>query len=168
MAYKRFEKPQIDTTIKIWELGDPCSVYQNLMNLRDALRRLQNPWPDCDITRFDVQWQLIDSMTYMFVLKDKVTGEVYEWSVRKEYTKESAEHAFTRYYNEAAIHFNAGAYRALQDYVEALQDEYPEAHYKLEEHKTGWRVFRPIRRKLGLVPFELTFLFTRDSMRDFF
>lgn len=156
--YKRCEKPAPNTTIDLGVFGDPCNIYQNMLNRIDALRRLRSKWPRCDISRFDVQFQLADAMTYYFTIMDKANGERYEWSVRKEYTKESAEHAFERDYNESALRYNAGVRRALDDHLEALEEEYPTAHYRLEETGTGYRVWRPIVQTVGVVPFQLDFL----------
>lgn len=158
MTYKRCEKPAPDTSIDLSGFGDRCDIYQNMLNRIDALRRLRNQWPRCDISRFDVQFQLSDAMTYMFVITDKASGEYYEWSVRKEYSKESAVHAFERDYNESALRYNSGVSRALEDYLEGLQEQEPTAYYQLNETENGYRVWRPIRSNLGLVPFELTFI----------
>lgn len=155
--YRRCEKPAPITTIDLSVYGDPCDIYQNMLNRIDALRRLQNQWPRCDIGRFDVQFQLSDAMTYYFTILDKANGERYEWSVQKEYTKESPEHAFERDYNESALRYNSGVRRALDDHLEALQDQSPGAFYRMDETTTGYRVFRPIMGNLGVVPFELSF-----------
>lgn len=166
MNYKRCERPAPDTTIKLFELGESCTVYQNMLNRIDALRRQQNPWPPCDLERFDVKWQLINVMTYMFVLVDRATQETFEWSVVKAYPRETADHAWVREYNESAIRYNAPAYRALQDYVEALQDQFPTARYQLQERVNGWRAFRPITGKIGVVPFEMTFKAKPGAMQQ--
>jgi len=156
--YKRCEKPAPNTTIDLSVFGNPCDIYQNMLNRIDALRRLRSQWPRCDIGRFDVQFQLSDAMTYYFTIFDKANGERYEWSVRKEYTKESAEHAFERDYNESSLRYNAGVRRALDDHLEALEEEYPNAHYRLEETDNGYRVWRPIVGDVGVVPFQLDFI----------
>lgn len=158
MTYKRCEKPTPDTSIDISVFGDPCGIYQNMLNRIDALRRLQSRWPRCDITRFDVQFQLINAMTYMFVITDQANGERYEWSVAKEFTKESPQSAFERDYNESALRYNSGVRRAIDDYLEGLQEQEPGAFYRLNETDTGHRVWRPIIGGLGLVPFELLFV----------
>lgn len=156
--YKRCEKPAPLTTIDLSGLGDPCDIYKNMLNKIDALRRLQSQWAQCDITRFDVQFQLADAMTYYFTIFDKANGERYEWSVKKEYTKESPEHAFERDYRESALRYSAGLARALDDHLEALQEDYPAMFYRKEETATGYRVWRPIFGKLGIVPMELSFV----------
>lgn len=155
--YKRCEKPAPDTTIDISVFGDPCSIYQNMLNRIDALRRLQAKWPRCDISRFNVQFQLIDAMTYMFTIEDKANGETYEWSVRKEWTKEPPELAFERDYNESALRYNKGVVSALDDYLEAIDELNPERLYRQEETAKGYRVWRPIMGGLGLTPFEVSF-----------
>lgn len=156
--YKRCEKPAPQTTIDLTGLGDPCDIYKNMLNKIDALRRLKAQWAQCDITRFDVQFQLADAMTYYFTIFDKANGERYEWSVRKEYTKESAEHAFERDYMESALRYNSGLRRALDDHLEALQEDSPDAFYRLQETTNGYRVWRPITGRLGVVPMELSFV----------
>ena len=155
--YRRCEKPAPITTIDLSVYGNPCDIYQNMLNRIDALRRLQSQWPRCDISRFDVQFQLSDAMTYYFTILDKANGERYEWSVRKEYTSETPVHAFERDYNESALRYNSGVRRALDDHLEALQEQLPSALYRMEETSTGYRVFRPIMANLGIVPFELAF-----------
>lgn len=154
--YKRCEKPAPDTTIDLSVFGDPCDIYQNMLNRIEALRRLQSQWPLCDITRFDVQFQLVNANAYMFTIFDKANSERYEWTVEKEYTKESPEHAFERDYNDSMVRYNAGALRALDDYLEAIQENDPSAYYRKEETTSGHRVWRPIRGGLGLVPFEFS------------
>jgi hypothetical protein len=156
--YKRCEKPAPLTTIDLSLYGNPCDIYQNMLNRIDALRRLRSQWPRCDISRFDVQFQLSDAMTYYFTIFDKANGERYEWSVRKEFTKESPEHAFERDYNESALRYNEGVRRALDDHLEALQEDFPAFHYQLEETTNGYRVWRPIMGELGVVPFQLDFV----------
>lgn len=162
--YKRCEKPSPNTTIDLNGLGDPCSIYQNMLNRIDAIRRLRNVWPRCDISRFDVQFQLIDSMTFMFTVEDKASGERYEWSVPKESLRETPVTAFERDYNESALRYNRGVESALDDYLEALEEDYPARHYRLEETTNGYRVWRPIMGGLGLTPFAVTFTGTPGVM----
>ena len=157
MTYKRCEKPTPDTSIDISVFGDPCAIYQNMLNRIDALRRLRDQWPRCDISRFDVQFQLSDAMTYMFAITDNANGERYEWSVVKEFTKESPQRAFERDYNESALRYNSGVRRAIDDYLEGLHEQEPDAFYQYNETASGYRVWRPIIGGLGLVPFELSF-----------
>lgn len=164
--YKRCEKPAPNTTIDLTGLGDPCDIYKNMLNKIEALRRLRSQWPLCDITRFDVQFQLADAMSYYFTIFDKANGERYEWTVRKEYTKESAEHAFERDYRESALRYNSSLRRALDDHLEALQEDFPDAFYKLQETATGYRVWRPISGRLGVVPMELSFVGTPGVLPD--
>ncbi|QBJ02549.1 virion structural protein [Pseudomonas phage Psa21] len=156
--YRRCEKPAPNTTIDLSVYGNPCDIYQNMLNRIDALRRLKDQWPRCDFSRFDVQFQLSDAMTYMFVITDKANGEMYQWSVEKEFTKESAQHAFERDYNESALRYNSGVRRALDDHLEALQEDYAALLYRAEETDTGYRVWRPIVGPVGLVPFQLEFI----------
>lgn len=158
--YKRCEKPAPNTTISLYGYGSPCDVYQNMLNRIDALRRLKSQWPKCDISRFDVQFQLSDAMTYYFTIFDKANGERYEWSVRKLYTKESPESAFERDYNESALRYNLGVRRALDDHLESLQELNPTAFYSLEETQSGYRTWRPITGAIGVVPFEVSFVNT--------
>jgi hypothetical protein len=162
--YRRCEKPAPITTIDLSVYGNPCDIYQNMLNRIDALRRLQSQWPRCDISRFDVQFQLSDAMTYYFTILDKANGERYEWSVRKEYPNETPVHAFERDYNESALRYNSGVRRALDDHLEGLQEQSLSALYRMEETDTGYRVFRPIMGSLGVVPFDLTFVGTTGPL----
>lgn len=158
MTYRRCEKPAPNTTIDLTGFGNPCDIYQNMLNKIDALRRLKSQWPRCDISRFDVQFQLSDAMTYYFTIFDKANGERYEWSVRKLHPKESPQEAFERDYNESALRYNSGVRRALDDHLEALQEEFPQAFYQLDETMFGYRTHRPISGHSSIVPFEMSFI----------
>lgn len=157
-VYCRCEKPKVDSSIDPSVLGSPCEVYNALLNKKNALLAERVRGPVCDPLRFDVQFQLISTMTYMFTLTDNETGEVVSWSVEKQTVDETPQHAFELDYAVSTLRYNSGVRRALEDHLEALQEQYPQEGYQLVSTVHGFLVERAISGTIGLVPFQLDLL----------
>jgi hypothetical protein len=168
MEYRRCEKPTPDTSIDLSGLGGPCDVYKAMQNKIKAIKDCRVVGPLCDPTRFEVQFQLTDASSYMFVITDNETGEQVGYSVRKEFPKESAQRAFERDWIESAIRYNSGVVRALEDHLEALQLAEPDAGFHLRNvcGGFGYQIYRPISPGMDVIPFKLDFVPIKGVITD--
>lgn len=149
------ERPLPDTNIDIDHMGSHCSVWAHMKDMFDYLAEERAGAVPCDSERYSVQFSFVDAMTFLFVLTDNLLGKTIEYTVRKEFTKESAQEAFERDYRERELRHNRGVVRALEDVLEAFTDANPSAGYKLSRHEDGYRISRPIQPNLGVIAFKI-------------
>lgn len=151
------EKP--DSNIPFEQMGCPCDTWAHLKDMFVYLKDERAGVVPCEPTQFTVQWSFIDPMTYMYSVTDKLTGEVIEYSVAKDFTKESPEQAFERDWRTRELMYNRGIVCALNDLLEAMEDLQPcTVKYKLERKvPDGYIIHKPIERDLGVIVFKLEY-----------
>lgn len=150
------EKP--DSTIPFEQMGCPCDTWAHLKDMFVYLKDERAGVVPCVPTQFTVQWSFIDAMTYMYSVTDVLTGEVIEYSVAKDYVRETALDAFERDWRTRELMYNRGVVCALNDLLEAMEDLNPAIHYKLERKvDEGYIIHKPIERELGVVVFKVEY-----------
>lgn len=150
------EKP--DSNIPFEQMGCPCDTWAHLKDMFVYLKDERAGVVPCEPKQFEVQWSFIDAMTYMFSVTDKLTGEVVEYSVSKEFTKESALEAFERDWRQRELMYNRGVICALNDLLEAMEDTNRDVRYKLERKPMeSYIIHKPIRYDLGVIVFKVEY-----------
>lgn len=150
------DKP--DSTIPFEQMGCPCDTWAHLKDMFVYLKDERAGVVPCVPTQFTVQWSFIDAMTYMYSVTDVLTGEVIEYSVAKDYVRETALDAFERDWRTRELMYNRGVVCALNDLLEAMEDLNPAVRYKLERNvDEGYIIHKPIDRELGVVVFKVEY-----------
>lgn len=147
-----------DSNIPFDHLGCPCDTWAHLKDMFVYLKDERAGVVPCKPEQFTVQWTFVDATTYSFVVTDNLTGETIEYSVVKEFTKESPEQAFERDWRYRELVYNRGVNRALEDLLEAVEEATPEHQYKLQRvPMTRHIIHRPIREDLGVIVFKVDY-----------
>lgn len=147
-----------DTDIPFDHLGCPCDTWAHLKDMFVYLKDERAGVVPCKPEQFKVQWTFIDATTYMFVVSDNLTGETIEYSVVKEFTKESPEQAFERDWRQRELVYNRGVIRALDDLLEAMEETNPTTVYKLQRTPMKqYVIHKPIQSDLGVVVFKVDY-----------
>lgn len=145
------KRPTPSTDLDFSYLGCPCDTWAHMKDQFIYLKDERAGVIPCKPDQFRLQWSHVDAMTYLMIVTDKLTGEVIEYSVSKEFTKESPEEAFARDYREKEVRHNRGIKRAIDDTLEAFEEMHPSINYKLSYHHKGYYIHQPIRRDLGVI-----------------
>lgn len=144
-----------DSNIPFDHMGCPCDTWAHLKDMFVYLKDERAGVIPCKPDEFTVQWTFIDAVTYMFAVTDKLTGEVIEYSVVKEFPKESPEQAFERDWRYRELVYNRGVVRAMEDLLEAMEETNPHVRYKLERKPMqSYVIHKPISDDLGVVAFK--------------
>lgn len=151
------KRPPPDTSLDFTHLGCPCSTWAHMKDQFQYLKDERAGVVPCKPEQFAVQWSGIDAMTYLFIVTDKLTGELCEYSVTKEFTQESPLQAFERDYREKELRHNRGVKRAIDDQLEAFEELNPVVNYKLAYNHKGYFIHKPIRQDLGVVLFKVEY-----------
>lgn len=147
-----------DSNIPFEHMGCPCDTWAHLKDMFVYLKDERAGVVPCVPTQFSVQWSPLDAMTYMFSVTDKLTGEVVEYSVEKDFTKESPEEAFERDWRKRELMYNRGIVTALNDLLEAMEDLNPTVRYKLERNPMdSYVIHKPIETDLGVIVFKIEY-----------
>lgn len=166
-----------DSDIPFEHLGCPCDTWSHLKDMFVYLKDERAGGVPCKPEQFKVQWTGIDAMTYMFVVTDNITGEIIEYSVTKEFTKESPEQAFERDWRFRELVYNRGVNRAMEDLLEAMEETNTTTLYKLSRVPMKSHVIhKPIQEDLGVIVFQTDYLptfrhaepMTKDQWNDFY
>lgn len=144
-----------DTDIPFEHLGCPCDTWSHLKDMFSYLKDERAGVVPCKPEQFKVQWTGIDAMTYSFIVTDTLTGETIEYSVTKEFTKESPEQAFERDWRFRELVYNRGINRAMEDLLEAMEETNPTTLYKLSRvPMKSYVIHKPIQEDLGVIVFK--------------
>lgn len=147
-----------DSNIDFEHMGCPCDTWAHLKDMFVYLKDERAGVIPCKPEEFTVQWSTIDAMTYMFVVSDKITGETIEYSVSKEFTKESPEQAFERDWRFRELVYNRGVNRAMEDLLEAMEETNPRTRYKLSRvPMKQYVIHKPIKDDLGVIVFKVDY-----------
>ena len=166
-----------DSDIPFDHLGCPCDTWSHLKDMFVYLKDERAGVVPCKPEQFKVQWTGIDAMTYMFIVTDVITGETIEYSVTKEFTKESPEQAFERDWRFRELVYNRGVNRAMEDLLEAMEETNPTTLYKLSRVPMKQHVIhKPIHDDLGVIAFHTDYEavyrpmepMTKDQWKDFY
>lgn len=150
------DKP--DSSIPFEQMGCPCDTWAHLKDMFVYLKDQRAGVVPCKPTEFTVQWSFIDAMTYMFTVSDVLTGDVTEYSVTKEFTKESPLEAFERDWTQRELMYNRGVISALNDLLEAMEDTNPLVAYKIERQQPyRYIIHKPIETDLGVIVFKVEY-----------
>lgn len=168
------EKP--DSNVPFEQMGCPCDTWAHLKDMFVYLKDQRAGVVPCKPQQFIVQWSFIDVMTYMYSITDKLTGEVIEYSVEKDFTKESPLEAFERDWSERELVYNRGVISGLNDLLEAMEDLNPEIRYKVERPSSKrYIIHKPLEHDLGVIVFKIEYgirlldeLVTQEGFKDVF
>lgn len=150
------EKP--DSNIPFEQMGCPCDTWAHLKDMFVYLKDQRAGVVPCVPTQFTVQWTFVDAMTYMYAVTDKLTGEVIEYSVAKDFTKESPMQAFERDWRQRELVYNRGVVSALNDLLEAMEDLNPLVKYKISRQQPKrYIIHKPIETDLGVIVFKVEY-----------
>lgn len=144
-------RPTPSTDLDFKYLGCPCDTWAHMKDQFIYLKDERAGVIPCKPDQFRLQWSHVDAMTYLMIVTDKLTGEVIEYSVPKEFTFESPDEAFARDYREKEIRHNRGIVRAIDDTLEAFEELNPQTPYKLSYGPKGYYIHRPIQKDLGVI-----------------
>ncbi|AEH03446.1 virion structural protein [Pseudomonas phage PhiPA3] len=151
------DRPAPDTNVPFDQMGSSCGVYAHLHDMFVYFKDERAGAIPCDTSRYAVEWIGIDASTYGYIVTDKLTGETLEYQVVKEFTKEGPQEAFERDWRDRELRYNRGINRALEDHLEALQDNSPDKDYKLVRDSEGYKIIRALDDKLGVVLFRVDY-----------
>lgn len=147
-----------DSNIPFDHMGCPCDTWAHLKDMFVYLKDERAGVIPCKPDEFTVQWTFIDAVTYMFAVTDKLTGETIEYSVVKEFTKESPEQAFERDWRYRELMYNRGVVRAMDDLLEAMEETNSHIRYKLERQPMkSYVIHKPIDADLGVIVFKVDY-----------
>lgn len=164
-----------DSNIRFEQMGCPCDTWAHLKDMFVYLKDERANVIPCKPDEFTVQWSIIDAMTYMFTVTDKLTDEIISYSVAKEYPKESPELAFERDWRFRELMYNRGVVRSMMDLLEAMEETNPSTLYKLSRVPLKeYVIHKPINVDLGVVVFKVTYeplvrvgpLLSKDEWKD--
>lgn len=160
------ERP--DSDISFQHLGCPCDTWAHLKDMFVYLKDERAGVIPCKPDEFTVQWTPLDAITYMYAVTDKLTGEVIEYSVVKEFPKESPERAFERDWRFRELVYNRGVIRAVEDLLEAMEETVPHERFKLERvPMKSYVIHKPIQEDLGVIVFNIEYDVERRDVRPF-
>lgn len=150
------DKP--DSNIPFEQMGCPCDTWAHLKDMFVYLKDQRAGVVPCKPQQFTVQWSFIDAMTYMYSVSDLLTGEIVEYSVEKDFTKESPLEAFERDWRQRELVYNRGILSGLNDLLEAMEDINPTIRYKIERQAPKrYIIHKPLEADLGVIVFKIEY-----------
>jgi hypothetical protein len=163
------EKP--DSNIPFTQMGCPCDTWAHLKDMFVYLKDERAGVVPCVPSQFTVQWSTIDPMTYMYSVTDTLTNDLVQYSVTKEYLRETPLEAFERDWRTREVFYNRGTVSAIGDLLETMEDTYPLVRFKLERQQPErYIIHKPIAPDLGVIVFKVEYdvaLVPKHADRDF-
>lgn len=144
-----------DNFLDIDHLGGPCSTYSQLSDMFIYIPEERLNVTACDLKRYKVKYSTIDSLNYLFVVEDQLTGNTVSYSVEKDYIKEPPQATFDQDFINKQLCHSRNVLRALEDMVEGFKLDNIDKSYQLVYKNNNWYIITPLSAKMAKVIFQI-------------